>query len=53
MSDRLPQVKFAAAIFPNDRLTLTLSSDPAKGRLRFECRRGEQACSSGQIAVTP
>ncbi len=51
-SGRQFQVKFNAAILPEDRLTLTLVHLPDKNRLRFEYAREGRTCSSGQLAVT-
>jgi 3-hydroxymyristoyl/3-hydroxydecanoyl-(acyl carrier protein) dehydratase len=45
------QVKYKAAIFPGDTVTLGLRHDPAKGRLSFEYRRGAEVCSSGSVMV--
>jgi len=46
------QVKYKAAIFPGDMVTLALRHDPAKARLTFEYRRDGAVCSSGSLAVT-
>lgn len=47
------QVKFRAVIEPEDRLTLVLTHDAARGRLGFAYRRGVAICSSGQVALPP
>ncbi|WP_233161413.1 MULTISPECIES: AMP-binding protein [unclassified Achromobacter] len=42
-------LKFQRLMRPGDRVALALRWEPARGRLYFEFRAGDQACSSGRI----
>ncbi|WP_231755392.1 AMP-binding protein [Bordetella sp. N] len=42
-------LKFQRLIRPGDQIDLALRWEPAKGRLYFEFRAGDQPCSSGRI----
>jgi len=42
-------LKFQRLMRPGDRVVLALRWEPARGRLYFEFRAGDQACSSGRI----
>lgn len=42
-------LKFQRLIRPGDRIDLALRWEPARGRLYFEFRAGDQPCSSGRI----
>ncbi|MGH8618540.1 MAG: hypothetical protein ACREUW_12690 [Burkholderiales bacterium] len=43
------QLKFLAAVRPQDRLTLSLSWDEARARLQFEYCGGRKKVSRGQV----
>jgi 3-hydroxymyristoyl/3-hydroxydecanoyl-(acyl carrier protein) dehydratase len=45
----LEQVKFRRPVGPGTHLTLILKPDPARRRVRYEYRAGEQSCSSGVL----
>jgi 3-hydroxymyristoyl/3-hydroxydecanoyl-(acyl carrier protein) dehydratase len=45
------RVKFSRVIGPEVQLILNLNLDPAKGRLSFEYRSGEQVMSSGTVKI--
>ncbi len=42
-------LKFQRLIRPGDRIALSLQWEPARGRLQFAFRHGDQPCSSGRI----
>ncbi len=48
----LEQVKFLAVVRPEDRLTLTLGWNDAKGRLRFEYHAGKIRYSRGEVVFS-